>query len=274
MKKVILKKRLEEGVENAESLQGVEEKGEKQKPTMTMNSKKEETDCDTNQNEDFEMEAAFPEESALIIDETTPENDHDDNMNDDAPMDMTEKCAKGEETRIKRTMFTGVPKTFMTRVTRQIVHSGQTPGKRCRSKRVGYTRAQLHAKKSGQCKKEFRMFMKALEEVDTVVGEVERDFNYIKTRNKSINTKNASTRGRLIIAQAANLTEIGDNVETYDDDNGGGRVRITLAQKIESKLYVVDQGANRTHGKEVLTVYTRDELETEEDDGTAAPSSG
>ena len=269
MKKVILKKRLEEGVEMAEASKGVEEKGEKQKPTMTTNSKKEQTDCDNDPDEDIEMEAGV-----LIIDETPQETEHDENMNDEAPMDQTENCEKSEEVRIKRTMFTGVPKTFLTRVTRQIVHSGLNPGKRCRSKRVGYTRAQLHAKKSGQCKQDFRKFMKALEEVDTTMGEVERDFDYIKNRNRAINAKNASTRGRLIIARAANLTEIGDNVETYDDENGGGRVRITLVQKIESKLCVVDQGANRTHGKEVLTIYTRDELETEDDDDTPAPSSG
>ena len=114
--------------------------------------------------------------------------------------------------------------------------------------------------------------MKALEEVDIVKGEIERDFEYIKSRNEAIIAKNASTRGRLIVARAANMTEIGDSIETYDEENGGGRVRITMAQRIESKLFVVDQGANRTHGKEVLTIFTR-ELE-HEDDETPAPSSG
>ena len=274
MKKVILKKRLEEGGEMAKPSKVVEEKGEKQKPTMTMNFNKEETDFDKNPDKDIEIEAEYHERGVLVIDETPQETEHDENMNDEAPMDQTENCEKSEGASSKRTMFTGVPKTFMTKVTRQIVHSRLNPGKRCRSKRVGYTRAQLHAKKSGQCKQEFRKFMKALEEVDTTMGEVERDFDYIKTRNRAINAKNASTRGRLIIARAANMTEIGDSVETYDDENGGGRVRITMVQKIESKLCVVDQGANRTHGKEVLTIYTRDELETEDDDDTPAPSSG
>ena len=273
MKKVILKKRLEEGGEMVAPKKRIDEKGEKEKPTMTKDSEKEETNHDTNTEKDIEMEAVYQEEGVLVIDETPQETEFDKNMNDETPMDQTEKGEKSKETRSKRTMFTGVPKTFLTRVTRQIVHCKHNPGKRCRSKRVGYTRAQLQAKKSGQCKKEFRQFMKALEKVDIVKGEVERDFDYIKTRNEAIIAKNASTRGRLIVARAANMTEIGDSVETYDEENGGGRVRITMVQRIESKLFVVDQGANRTHGKEVLTIFTRDELE-HDDDESPAPSSG
>ena len=148
---------------------GVDEKGEKQKPTMTK-TPKDETDHDTNIDEDIEMEKAYPEGGVLVIDETPYETEHDENTNAEAPMDQTEKGEKSKEMGRKRTMFTGVPKTFLTRVTRQIVHCKHSPGKRCRSKRVGYTRAQLQAKKSGQCKKEFRQFMKALEKVDIVKG--------------------------------------------------------------------------------------------------------
>ena len=62
-------------------------------------------------------------------------------------------------------------------------------------------------------------------------------------------------------------------METIDEEHGGERVKITMVQRIESKLYVLDQGANRTHGKEMLTVYTRDELEQEKAE-EKAPSSG
>ena len=272
MKKVILKKRLEEGGEMITHTKEVEEKGEKQKPNMTRKSK-DETDQDTNIDEDIEMETIDPEEGVLVIDETPNEPEYDENLNAEVQMDQTGKGEKKKEMGRKRNLFTGMPKTFKTRVTRQIVHSKYNPGKRCRSKRIGYTRAQLQAKKSGQDKKEFRQFTKALEEVDIIEGEVERDYDYITTRNEAIIAKNASTRGRLIVARAANLTEIGDSVETYDEENGGGRVRITMVQRTESKLFVVDQGANRTHGKEVLTIFTRDELE-HDDDESPAPSSG
>ena len=273
MKKVILKKRLEEGGGNAIPQSRNDEGGEKEKPTVTKNSEIEETNYDANTDDDIEMEADYQGEGVLVIDETPQETDVDETMIDETKMDQTEKGEKSKESRSMRTMFTGVPKTFKTRVTRQIVHCKQNPAKRCRSKRVGYTRAQLQAKRSGQCKKEFRQFSKALEKVDIIEGEIERDFDYIKTRNDAIIAKNTSTRGRLIIARAANLTEIGDSVEALDEENGGGKVKITMVQRIESKLYLVDQGANRTHGREVLTVYTRDELEHENDVATA-PSSG
>ena len=220
---------------------------------------------------DCDMDTEYPEEGVLVIDETNHETECDENEKDEAQRENAEASIESAATRNKRTMFTAVPKTFLTRTIRQIVHCKHNPGKRCRSKRVGYTRAQLHAKKSGQCKKEFKMFMKALEEADIAEGEVEKDYDYITARNEAINAKNASTRGRFMIAHAANMTEIGDSVETHDDENGGGRVRITMVQRLESKLYVVDQGANRTHGKEVLTVYTRDELEhSDNDDDTQA----
>ena len=271
MKKVILKKRLEEGKEKETPEKRLVEGGEKEKPIVTKNTERDETNHDTNTEYDFEMEANY--QDVLVIDETPHETEHDENMDDDSPMDQIEKGEKSKELRSKRTMFTGVPKTFKTRVIRQIVRCKQDRAKRCRSKRVGYTRAQLQAKKSGQCKKEFRQFSKALENVDIIEGEIERDFEYIKTRNDAIIAKNTSTRGRLIIARAANMTEIGDSVEALDEENGGGKVKITMVQRIESKLYLVDQGANRTHGREVLTVYTRDELEHEKDE-EMAPSSG
>ena len=272
MKKVILKKRLEEGEARLDATTSVDEKGEKEKPTTTMNLKKEKTDFDIKTDKDCDMDTDYQEEGVLVIDETNHETEYDENVKDDEPREKTEVSMDSEVARTKKTMFTGVPKTFLTRVIRQIVHSKHNPGKRCRSKRVGYTRAQLHAKKSGQCKKEFKMFMKALEETDITKGEIEKDYDYITARNEAINAKNASTRGRFMIAHAANMTEIGDSVDTYDDENGGGRVRITMVQRLESKLYVVDQGANRTHGKEVLTVYTRDELEhSDNDDDTPAP---
>ena len=115
--------------------------------------------------------------------------------------------------------------------------------------------------------------MKAMKEVNRIRGEDERDFDYAKNRNDAIIAKNASTRGRLMVTQAANMTEIGDDVETIDEENGGGKVKITMVQRVESRLYVVDQGENRTHGQEILTVYTKEELE-HEDDKPMASSSG
>ena len=69
------------------------------------------------------------------------------------------------------------------------------------------------------------------------------------------------------------MTEIGDNVETVDEENGGEKVKITMVQRIESRLYVVHQGKNRRRGQEILTVYTREELQ-HEDDKPQASSSG
>ena len=34
-----------------------------------------------------------------------------------------------------------------------------------------------------------------------------------------------------------------------------------MVQRVETKLYVVNQGANRKRGQEVLTVYSREELQ-------------
>ena len=272
MKKVILRKRLEEGEARLNATTSMDEKGEKEKPTTTMNFKKEETDRDIKTDRDSDMDTDDQEEGVLIIDETKQETEYDENEKEKAPAGKKDASKEREAVRTRRNMFTSVPKTFKTRVIRQIVQSKHNPGKRCRSKRVGYTRAQLYAKRSGQDKKEFKMFMKAQEETDIIKGEVEKDYDYITARNEAINAKNASTRGRFMIAHAAKMTEIGDSVETFDEENGGGRVRITMVQRLESKLYTVDQGANRTPGKEVLTVYTRDELEhSDNDDDTPAP---
>ena len=111
-----------------------------------------------------------------------------------------------------------------------------------------------------------------------VQGEDDRDFAYIKTRNDTINALNATTRGRLLVTRAAAMTEIGDCVEAVDEENGKEKVKITMVQRLESKLYVVHQGVNRRRGQEILTVYTREELQHEDDKpkalSTPAPGDG
>ena len=64
-----------------------------------------------------------------------------------------------------------------------------------------------------------------------------------------------------MVTRASEMTEIGDCIEATDEENGGEKVKITMVQRIETKLYVVNQGANRKRGQEVLTVYSREELQ-------------
>ena len=68
-----------------------------------------------------------------------------------------------------------------------------------------------------------------------------------------------------MVTKAAAITEIGDNVEAVDEENSKERVKITMVQRLESRLYVVHQGMNRRRGQEILTVYTREELQHEDD---------
>ena len=255
MKKVILKRRFDEG-------------GEEEKMSLADNREKETTlatsDTKDKVEDNANQDSVEMEECILVIDENTNDLKTETSKPEGAAMDLTTGGEKSKETKKAKTMFSGVPAHFLTRVVRQVVPCKQDMAKRFTSKKVGFTRAQLHAKKSGACTKEFDQFTRAMRVMERVKGEDERDFAYIKTRNDTINEKNASTRGRLMVTRAAAVTEIGDSVEAFDEDNNNTKVKITMVQRIESRLYVVQQGANRQRGQEILTVYSREELEHED----------
>ena len=65
---------------------------------MTENSKKEKTDDDTNTENETEMEGVDQEEGILVIDETPKDIEIDDDMTEEAPMDLTGKGEKSKET--------------------------------------------------------------------------------------------------------------------------------------------------------------------------------
>ena len=158
-------------------------------------------------------------------------------------------------------MLTGVPENLITKEVRQVVPCMKNPRKRFFGKKVGFTRAQLHEKRSGSYKKEHEAFLKAMREVDRDLDEEERDFNYIKNKNDVINEKNASTRGRFLVSRAAAIKAIGDSVEAIDEENGKEEVKITMVGSIETRTYVVNQGRNNRPGQEILTVFSREEVQ-------------
>ena len=150
------------------------------------------------------------------------------------------------------------------------------PRKRFYGKKEGFTRAQLHEKRSGSNKKEHDDYLRAMREVDRDVNEEERYFNYIKATNDGINEKNASTRGRFLVSRAAAIKDIGDSVEDIDQENGKEKVKITMVGRIETRTYVVNQGQNNRKGQEILTVFTREEIQRkpEEPEASSSPVAG
>ena len=255
MKKVILTKRLHEG-------------GEKEKPTVSENTKKvksEETGNNDNDNNptidnDTTMDTGEPEAGNLVIDD-----DVETVEDDEYPLDLSKGAEERQEGRGNITMFTGVPESFITKEVKQVVPCKHNSRKRFYGKKEGFTRAQLHEKRSGTYRREYEQFTKAMKEVDRDCDEEKRDFDYIKNKNDVINEKNASTRGRLLVSKAAAIKVIGDSVEAIDEENGKEKVKITMVRSIETRTFIVHQGRNNRQGQEILTVFTREEINHKED---------
>ena len=173
-------------------------------------------------------------------------------------------------------MFTGVPENLITRRVRQVVPYKEDDSKRYLGKKVGFSRAQLHEKRAGTYKKEHGEYIRALMKVDRDTNEEERDFNYITAKNEGINETNASTRGRFLVSRAAGIKVIGDYVEDIDLENGNEKVKITMVGCTETRTYVVNQGKNNRAGQEILTVFTREEIQRkpEEPEASSSPAAG
>ena len=258
MKKVILKKRLLEKGEKEKRQDSNDQKREKIENTF-----ENKTDEDNTNDTDTDMDTVEIESGNLIIDESRDEEGAQD------PRNEVER--KGEVKR-SATMFTGVPENMITRRVRQVVPCKENESKRYLGKKVGFSRAQLHEKRGGTYKKEHTEYIRALMKVDRDQNEEDRDFNYIYAKNEGINQTNGSTRGRFLVSSAARIKDIGDYLEDIDHANGNQKVKITMVGITETKMYVVDQGQNNREGQEILTVFTREEIQRKQEEPRAMSS--
>ena len=255
MKKVILKKR-------------ILERGEEENQQVSRDQKREkfenkpESNTDNDDTDDIDMDTNAEEVGAvsLVIDES---REAESNPDFGKEVDGKRKVTRSA------TMFTGVPENMITRRVRQVVPCKENDRKRYVGKKVGFSRAQLHEKRAGTYKKEHGEYIKALAKVDRDLNEEEREFNYISAKNEGINQTNASTRGRLLVSRAARIKEIGDYIDDFDVANGNQSVKITMVGFTETRTYVVDQGQHNQQGQEILTVFTREEIQRKQEDQRA-----
>ena len=255
MKKVILKKRFPERGEE-ENLLASDQKKEK-----VENKPESNTDNDNTADIDVDTNEEDAEAMNLVIDES---REAESNPEVEKEVDEKERVTRSA------TMFTGVPENMITRRVRQVVPCKENDGRRYVGKKVGFSRAQLHEKRKGTYKKEHGEYIRALEKVDRDSQEEERDFNYISAKNEGINQTNASTRGRLLVSMAARIKEIGDYIDDVDVANENQDVKITMVGFTETRTYVVDQGQHNQPGQEILTVFTREEIQRKEEDQRAS----
>ena len=256
MKKVILQKRLLEKGEKEKRQDSNDQKREK-----IENKVENKTDDDNTNDTDTDMDTVEIGSGNLIIDES---------RDGEGTLDLRKKVEGKGEVKRSATMFTGVPENMITRRVRQVVPCKENDGRRYVGKKVGFSRAQLHEKRKGTYKKEHREYIRALEKVDRDSQEEERDFNYISAKNEGINQTNASTRGRLLVSMAARIKEIGDYIDDVDVANENQGVKITMVGFTETRTYVVDQGQHNQPGQEILTVFTREEIQRKEEDQRAS----
>ena len=249
MRKIILEKRLPERREEGSQITSDQKREKVENEPESITNKDDIADIDVDKYED-EAEAMN-----LVIDESR---------------EAEKGVDKKERVRNSPTMFTGVPENMITRKVRQVVPCKENDDRRYVGKKVGFSRAQLHEKRKGTYKKEHREYIRALEKVDRDSQEEERDFNYISAKNEGINQTNASTRGRLLVSMAARIKEIGDYIDDVDVANENQDVKITMVGFTETRTYVVDQGQHNQPGQEILTVFTREEIQRKEEDQRAS----
>ena len=161
-------------------------------------------------------------------------------------------------------MFSGLPDQFEVKTIKQEVPCKNDPRNRFVSKNEGVSRVQLRVKRSKICSREYDAFTRAMKETKRNSDKEKEEFERIRKVNNDLHCRNASGKGRLLLTKAAALEVIGDNVEEVDTEHGNEEVKITLVQKVETKTLIVQQGGNRTKGQEIMTVFTKTGLETQD----------